>query len=179
MRAADAVISRPANVPPLRRGFLGAVTLVAWAAFLWLLTPALPSLLDAVGLEKVYDTMGRVGPIDPVIAMEVFVVSVVAAGALLVWAEVQRRRFTGVERRSRAPDATFEQMAEALNCDPDTAERLRSGQVVRLTMRADGSPESAAVTPIPRPRRPVESIPAQRQTGTLSAEPVAVATGGN
>ena len=165
MRAADAVISRPTQVPRVRRSLFGAITFVAWSVFLWLLAPLLTLVIWALGLRTAYDTtFGRFGAFDPVLAAVIFAASTLAAGTLLLWAEVQRRRFTGVERRHRAPDATAEEMAEVLNCDLVTAERLRTGDVVRLTMRVDGSPESAAVVRIPRPRRPLDRVDGGRHT---------------
>jgi biofilm PGA synthesis protein PgaD len=157
MRAVEAVIAEPTHVPRVRRGLFGIVTLVAWTAFVWLLAPAVTLVMWLVGLRTAWDTtVGRFGSVDPVLAAVVFTVSAVAACALLLWAELQRRRFTGVERRQRAPDATPEEIASELGCDQETARLLRASKVVSLRMRADGSPEAATPVRIPRPRRPVD-----------------------
>ena len=183
MRTSEAVISLPSQVPAVRRGLFAAITLVAWTGFIWLMSPLLTLLIWMLGLRTAYDTtFGGFASVDPWLTGWILVVSVTAAAALILWAEVQRRRFTGVERRSRAPDATVEEIAEVLGCDPGTAAQLRSGHVVRLTMREDGSPEAAAVARIPRPRRPVGSAPVTSQPddrATAEADSVAasVATG--
>lgn len=158
MRATEAVIDRPTHVPPLRRGLFGAITLVAWTAFGWLLWPVVTLLLWLIGIRTAWDTtVGRLRSVDPALAALVFILSCVAAATLLLWAELQRRKFTGVERRRRAPDAELEEIAAALGCDPDTARLIHAAQVVSLRMRADGSPEAATPVRIPRPRRPVDA----------------------
>jgi poly-beta-1,6-N-acetyl-D-glucosamine biosynthesis protein PgaD len=165
MRAVDAVITEPTHVPRVRRGLFGAITFMAWTGFLWLLAPAVTLVLWLVGIRTAWDTtVGRFGSVDPVLACVVFLLSAVAACTLLLWAEVQRRRFTGVERRRRAPDATPEEIASELGCDQETARVLRSATVVSLRMRADGSPEAATPVRIPRPRRPVDEARAEQSS---------------
>lgn len=179
MRAADAIISRPQRVPRLRRGLFGAITLAAWSVFVWLLTPVLTLVAWLLGLGVAYDTtVGRFGRPDPVLLLALLATSALGGTLLLAWAELQRRRFTGVERRQRAADATPAEIAAFLGADPATAQALRSGRIVSLAMREDGSPAAATVRRIPRPRRPVDGHdPDGHDPDGRSGGPTAVGSG--
>ena len=93
--------------------------------------------------------------------------SIVLAGSLVLWAEHQRRRFTGRELRRQAPDATAQDVALSLGASVEVMAALQSGGVVRVHCRPDGSvstvetlrgaaPEATApgLGLVPAPRRP-------------------------
>ncbi|NLT54983.1 MAG: poly-beta-1,6-N-acetyl-D-glucosamine biosynthesis protein PgaD [Actinomycetales bacterium] len=140
------MIRRPERVPKGRRGVFAMLTLVMWSLYAWLLLPLLTSLLWLAGLTTAYSaTVREVGSIDIVLVGGLVVASVAMAVLLLVWAELQRHRFTGVERRRRAPDTPVTEIASTLGVDAEVLRGLRNGRVVLLTMRDDGTPAAGTV----------------------------------
>lgn len=172
MRARDAVISRPTSVPPLHRGAFAALTLVAWTAFGWLLTPLLTLALWAFGLFTAYDEgVARIGEIDPPLLLGVAGASAGLACILLGWADSQRRRFHGVERRARLADVSVAEVAQRLGASDEVAAVLGSAQVTHLTMDDDGVPVHAVAV---RPTAPVHAeVPHQRTSHEVDTQDVA------
>lgn len=173
MRARDAVITRPSQVPVVRRGLFAALTLAAWSAFAWLLTPVLTLALWAVGLVTAYDvTVGQVGHIDPALLAGVAAVSAALALVLVGWAGLQRRRFSGPERRSRPADVAVGDVATALGATPEATRALREAQVVVVTLDDEGAPVGAVV-------RLVGAVPTQRgATAAPASDHASSADGG-
>lgn len=171
MRAQDAVISRPDGVPRVRRGLFAALTAVAWSAFAWLLTPVVTLLLWAVGGATVYDeVVVRTGDVQTTILLGVGGAAVGLAVVLLTWAEVQRHRFSGRERRGRPEDVGSADVAAALGATEEVAAVLRARRVVVVHLDAAGRPVRAEAagregtssgTVVPSPRVPTrEAAPA-------------------
>jgi biofilm PGA synthesis protein PgaD len=170
MRARDAVITGYARTSPLRRGFFALVTAAAWTAFGWLVFPAVTALLWLVGLSVAYDeTFAALRKTDRGLLLKLLAVATLAAGVLVVWAEVQRRRFAGPERRQRAPDADIIEVSAALGASAETAARLQGGKIVVLQMNGDGTPGSALELPMAAalPRSTPSLIPTQWESTSV------------
>lgn len=183
MRARDAVIDRPHRVPLVRRGLFATITLLAWSAFGWLLLPLLTFALWALGLAVAWEeAVAHWHDVDPALLATLALASVAMAGVLVVWAEVQRRRFSGPERRRRLPDVEPTEVAESLGASPGLAEALRSGRVVRLAMGADGRPTDVAVLDgheVPTPRSGLRRGSVERRDlDTQGVEPLGAAVVG-
>jgi biofilm PGA synthesis protein PgaD len=137
---------------------LMALTLAGWTYYAYLAfplvavatLPPLAALADLVlpGPSRVTRrTEDLTGPtVDPVLLTGLVGTSLFMAVLLLTWAEAQRRRFTGVERRQRSPDAPLAEVAAALGAADQVIEALGSSRIVTLRMRADGTPEHAEAT---------------------------------
>lgn len=146
MRARDAVIDRPHRVPLVRRGLFATITLLAWSVFGWLLLPVLTLALWALGLAVAWEeAVARWHDIDPALLATLALASAAMAGVLVAWAEVQRRRFSGPERRRRLPDVEPVEVAGSFGASAEVAEALRSGRVLRLEIAADGRPTDVTV----------------------------------
>lgn len=153
MRARDSVITEYPR-SPLHRGFFALITAAAWTAFAWLVLPAITAVLWLVGLSVAYDeAMSRIREIDVTLLLGIIAAAALGATLLVGWAEIQRRRFAGVERRARTPDVDIALVGAALGATPEVTGQLQAGRVMVLHMRADGTPldvvEQATV------RRPV------------------------
>lgn len=169
MRATDAVIRQPEAARPMRRRLFGTITFLAWSAYLYLWLPLITLIAWLLGLRTAFtewmvhrDQLALRG------LVLAGMTSMALAGALVLWAEYNRRRFTGVERRHRAPDVTAPDVASALGADRVAIAALQSGRVLRVHCRPDGSPERVdVVRRLERPAAPsvalVEAVvPAQR-----------------
>jgi poly-beta-1,6-N-acetyl-D-glucosamine biosynthesis protein PgaD len=157
MRARDAVITAPHRVPPLRRSAFAGLTLMAWSAFAWLLTPLVTLLLWTVGLRTAYDeAVQRLGDVDGGLLLTIAASTTALCVTLLAWAAVQRRRFRGRDRRARPADVTAHDVARALGAPTQAAAVLRTASVTVVHLDDGGAPVRAVVGGVPA------GIPAQR-----------------
>ena len=167
MRARDAVITAPHRVPALRRGAFAGLTLMAWSAFAWLLTPLLTLLLWTLGLRTAYDAgVQRLGDVDGGLLLAIVTSAAALCLTLLAWAAVQRRRFGGLDRRARPDDVTADDVAHALGATAQAAAVLRTATVTVVHLDDAGAPGLAVVggTPpgLPTQRPAPVRGPAQR-----------------
>jgi poly-beta-1,6-N-acetyl-D-glucosamine biosynthesis protein PgaD len=172
MRARDAVLTEHAHRSPLRHGFFALLTAGAWSAFVWLVFPAITALLWLVGISVAYESaIAGIQAVQPVLLLGILLSAVCAGTVLVAWAETQRHRFSGVERRRRAQDVDVAEVGAALGATPEVAAVLQAGRVVIVHMRDDGTPlGAAAVSPPVQPRRgwwPV--LPRQRSEAPSDA----------
>lgn len=181
MRAREAVITAQTSVPPARRRLFAALTLAAWTGFALLMAPLVTLLLWVAGLATAYDaTLVRVDEIDHALLGGTVLASLALAVVLLVWADAQRRRFQGVERRRRTPDATPAEIALRLGASAEVAAVLRAAQVVSLAMDGDGAPVAARTVDLaPALSAPsaVPLVPTQRTAPVADAVPQHVLPG--
>ncbi|MBC7290347.1 MAG: poly-beta-1,6-N-acetyl-D-glucosamine biosynthesis protein PgaD [Actinotalea sp.] len=179
MRTQDAVISRPERVPRVRHGVFTALTAVAWTGFVWLLAPLLTLLLWAAGAATLYEeAVARFGDVQPGVLVGVIGAALGLAAVLVVWAQGQRRRFAGAERRRRPEDVEQSEVAAALGASPDVTAVLRTGRVVVVHVDEAGRPVRAEVVPaswsgVPAPRRaPVGGTVTPEPPSALEPAPV-------
>src|SRR5690554_3365368 len=107
------IIERPQRVSRWRRSLWGAVTFVAWALFAWLLIPVATLVLWAFGLTTAYGSFAAVLPtVEPDLLALLAIAALIMSLSLLAWANLNRWRFAGKERRSRVPAAQAPEIAE-------------------------------------------------------------------
>ena len=166
MRARDAVIAAPHRVPTLRRRAFAGLTLVAWSGFAWLLAPLVTLVLWTLGLRTAYDAaVQRLGDVDGALLLAIAGSATTLCLLLLAWAAVQRRRFSGRDRRTRPRDVTPEEVARALGATPQAAAVLRTATVTVVHLDDAGAPVLAVRggtpvgVPTQRPATVVESVP--------------------
>jgi biofilm PGA synthesis protein PgaD len=101
----ELIIDRPEAQPPLQRAAFGIVTLAFWAAWVYLMMPAVTLLGWAFGVSRFVDVMIKQGGAFDVVRLigwYLLVISVMC-GALIGWAMYNWARFRGMTRRSNAP----------------------------------------------------------------------------
>lgn len=162
MRAVDTFRHRRAVPEPrgVNSRVFGTMTAAAWTLYAYLWLPAITLVAWAVGVRTAWvQAVLQRASVD-VGDMWLMVALVVLLGCTLVlWAERQRYRFTGVERRLRADDATVEQVGASLGADATVLAALQHGRVVTVHHDAAGCAvrvDSGAVPvapQVPSPRR--------------------------
>ncbi len=166
MRAVDSFHRRrttPAERGVSRRVF-GTMTAAAWTLYGYLWLPAITLVAWVLGVRTAWVQAVLERASVDVGDMWLMVALIVLLGcALVLWAERQRQRFTGVERRLRAADATPEEVAASLGATAQVLAALQAGQVVTVHHDADGRAVlvQTAATPasrVPAPRRPLHDV---------------------
>lgn len=150
-RAAKRVINEPHLASTHERTVSHLLTAAAWAAYAWLIAPFITSVAWALGLRHawfeltaplIYGT-GTPGLLLPILAGS-------GAFVLLSWAEFNRWRFTGVERRHTTTPVTDEVVAKTLGAPRALPQQLRASfevlPVVVLQMDEEAQPTGFIAT---------------------------------
>lgn len=169
MRAVDVVRHTGGGVG---RGVFGTVTAGAWTLYAYLWLPAITLVAWAAGLRTAWvrSVLER-SSVDGD-AMRLMVALVVVLGcALVLWAEQQRRRFTGVERRQRADDVAPAAVAAALGVADEVVHALQDAVVAAVHLDADGRP--VRVAQLAAPPAPAAAVPSPRRPVDDAVRPVA------
>jgi biofilm PGA synthesis protein PgaD len=143
----------------------GTMTAAAWTLYAYLWLPAITLVAWVLGLRTawVQNVLQRAS-VDRSDMWLMLALVVLLGCALVLWAEQQRRRFSGVERRLRADDVVPEQVATSLGVPVHVLADLQGSQVLTVHHDEAGRPvrvEHVAAVPgtaarVPSPRRPDE-----------------------
>jgi biofilm PGA synthesis protein PgaD len=145
------LIVAPEKVSWRDRTISHLLTGAAWAAYFWLIAPAITTLAWILGLRYAWIELtaplltgqGMPGLLLPILAGSGVVV-------LLLWAEFNRWRFTGVERRKTTPPVSDAVVAAALGAPLSLPHELRASfetlPVVVLQMNEQAEPEGFIAT---------------------------------
>lgn len=104
VKTPELIIDRPEAQPPLQRAAFGIVTLAFWAAWVYLMMPAVTLLGWAFGVSRFVDVMIKQGGAFDVVRLIGWYLLVISGmcGALIGWAMYNWARFRGVTRRSNS-----------------------------------------------------------------------------
>lgn len=127
------------------------LTGAAWAAYFWLIAPLLTTVAWALGLR--YAWLELTAPLLTGEGMPGLLLPILAGSGVLVlllWAEFNRWRFTGVERRRTTDPVTDDIVATSLGAPLSLPHELRASfeklPVVVLQMNEQAEPEGFVAT---------------------------------
>ena len=148
------LIQKPRQQPRLQRTAWGFVTLVFWAFYFYLWAPVLTLISWLVGGRLAWVQLyERKQQLDPFLIIALPVLLVGCAALLIVWAEYNRFRFSGKERRAPRIDVAHADIARDLGATDALARQLASAKAVMLHMDDDARPvglteQQLPVTPL-------------------------------
>lgn len=129
------LIRKSRNQPRLQRTAWGFVTLAFWGFYFYLWAPLVTAISWLLGGHLAWLQLYEYKQsIDPFLVIALPIMLVCSAVLLIVWAEYNRFRFAGKERRNPRQDVTREEMARELGASPALAAELLSGKAVTLHM---------------------------------------------
>ena len=135
------LIRKPKSQPRALRVTWRTVTVLFWALYLYLLLPLLTLLLWGLGVRNSFVNLyGRQQGIDPFLLYALPLMAIAASMVVILWAEYNRRRFSGRDRRLRPHNTSQARIAAALHAPPELAERLAASRVVILHMDENAHP---------------------------------------
>lgn len=161
MRAVDAVRH---TRPGVRRGVFGTVTAGAWTLYAYLWLPAITLVAWGLGLRTAWvRSVLESSSVDATTMWLMAALVVLLGCALVLWAERQRTRFTGVERRRRTDDVAPAAVAASLGVTAEVVHALQVAGVATVHLDADGHPVRVAsvapvATGVPAQRRPADDL---------------------
>lgn len=133
------IIRRPEAQRPLHRRLYQLVTLLAWSAWLYLFLPLATLLLWLAGLRAAWVESGLAS--DPVNASSVrwiALLALVSALALVVWGELDRRRYTAKANRHVRAHGRLRSVAEGMHMRLGDVHRLRDARLAKVNFTPDG-----------------------------------------
>lgn len=135
------LIRKPHHQPRLRRTAWGFVTLTFWGFYFYLWAPLVTAVSWLFGGQlawlQLYEYRQSVDPFI-VIALPAMLVS--CSLLLIAWAEYNRLRFAGRERRNPREDVSREEIARDLGASPALAAQLVGSKAVTLYMDDEARP---------------------------------------
>lgn len=140
------IIDRPEHQGQARRTAYGAITAVAWFAYVYLWLPLLTLLAWGLGVRTAYGELFlRDNAIDPFIVMSLPLIALVCALMLIGWAEYNRIRFQRSDQRQAPGTVTSAEVDSALGALGGLGERLRSGRVSAVALDENARPVTVNV----------------------------------
>jgi len=154
----ELIIDRPELQPRGQRVVYRTLTLIAWSLYLYLWLPLATLALWWLGLTLGIRALGPAS--QPLVDVDLFVLLLKAAllAILLMvgWAEYNRRRFQGNERRGPRPIVSPDESAGALGAGADLARRLRGARLATLVLDEHARASDVQV------QRPLDDPPTMR-----------------
>ncbi|WP_281273233.1 poly-beta-1,6-N-acetyl-D-glucosamine biosynthesis protein PgaD [Solilutibacter pythonis] len=149
-RPAPPIICCSQLVPLINRRLWAAVTATFWIAYLHLWLPLLTLLLWLLGLRKSYGELYlREHSIEPFVLTTLPILALLAMASLLGWAEYNRLRFSGQDRRTSMDDVPLARVADQLGASPELARQLQRGKAIVLRMDSKAMPVAACDVQLP------------------------------
>jgi len=132
----ELIIDRPELQPRGQRAIFRVLTLIAWSLYLYLWLPL--ATLGAWWLGIKLGMRAMAGVPAPFVDVNLFTLlgkaALLAMLLMIGWAEYNRLRFQGRERRGPRPIVTPEQSAEAFGVATELARRLRGARQATLVL---------------------------------------------
>jgi biofilm PGA synthesis protein PgaD len=129
------LIRKTRQQPRLQRTAWGFVTIAFWGFYFYLWAPLITALSWLLGgrlaFLQLYEYKQKV---DPFLVIALPVMLVCCSVLLIAWAEYNRMRFAGKERRTPRVDVSLEEIAHNLGASPALAAQLAAGKAVTLHM---------------------------------------------
>lgn len=138
----DPYITHPRDPAPGGvRTLQGIVTLLAWIAYAWLWLPVITVLAWMLGIHTSYTELWmRNYDFDQDTFGILFTLAVVATVLLIGWAEYNRHKFGGRDRRAPAQNAEPAQIAGTLGTSVEISHPLGRAKSITLAMGDDARP---------------------------------------
>lgn len=151
------LIHKPEKQSATRRTAWGVITGVFWLIYAYLWLPLLTLILWVLGMRTtVFELYLRDHKVEPFLLIVVPVIAVIAAVILIIWAEYNRARFAGMDRRHPADNIPIHIVAADLGANEAVTASMATAKIVVLHMDDNAHPASATVRQVPAPK-PMET----------------------
>lgn len=126
------------RVPGATRTIHGVLTLLAWAVYAYLWLPLLTVLAWVLGVRTTYvELYVRQNHLDQSIFLVLLLLAVVATSLLVGWAEYNRHKFGGPDRRLAPREVNNQDVAESLSTPMELSRRMTGAKSMTLAMGED------------------------------------------
>ena len=141
MKHNSILIQKQHAVSKSERLFWGGVTAVFWVIYVYLWMPLITLAMWLIGIRSAaLELYFRVGRVDSYLLLTVPLIAAICMSVLSGWAEYNRRRFSGNDRRTAPQPAELAEIAKTLGASSDVVMRMQSGKRMILRMSDDARP---------------------------------------
>ncbi|MGY3264335.1 MULTISPECIES: poly-beta-1,6-N-acetyl-D-glucosamine biosynthesis protein PgaD [unclassified Lysobacter] len=124
--------------PQAMRTVHGVMTFVAWVLYAYLWLPLITVVAWVLGVRTSYiEVYVRNNRVDETIFLVILGLAVVATALLVGWAEYNRHRFSGPDRRANPGNVELPAVAESMGAPFDLSERVSHAKSMTLAMGDD------------------------------------------
>lgn len=143
------LIQKSRQQPRLQRTAWGFVTLAFWGFYFYLWAPLVTLVSWLLGGHLAYVQLYQHSQhVDPFVMIALPVILVCCSLLLIAWAEYNRYRFGGKERRAPREDSSHADIAHALGATDALAEQLMNSKAVTLHMDDNARPVGMTRQPL-------------------------------
>ena len=140
------------------------LTALCWAAYLYLWLPLFTLMLWLLGVQvAVFELYLRRDQVDPFVLLILPLLALGCAVLLIGWAEINRKRFQGNERRQATANVGRVEVARALGAEPQVARAMAVHKIQVLQMNEQAHPVATRALPSMR-KSPALRRPASCRT---------------
>ena len=134
------IIDRPDLVPSGQKVTAWGITLLFWAALLYLWQPLLSLVAWGLNIHLFYNHMILFGGYRTFLDLLLMYLMVIAllGGGLILWARINQWRFRGRERRADIGSTDFVALCGGFGLEPSDIEAVASHRVISVTFGDDG-----------------------------------------
>lgn len=147
------LIQKPQLQPKAQRTLWGLLTLLLWGFYFYLWAPLVTLLAWVFGIRlswlELYEYKQR---LDPFVLIVLPLILVCCSVLLILWAEYNRARFSGKDRRSSQKDVLLPQVAQNLGASAELAAQLANSKNATLHMDDLARPTAITERALPLPR---------------------------
>lgn len=158
------VINRPDLVPPGQKFTAWGITLVFWAALLYLWQPLISLLAWGLNIRLFYNHMILLGGYQTFLQLLTEYLQVIAllGGSLIIWARINQWRFRGNERRRHLGHTDALALQQEFSVTADTLDQAKNSRIVKISINPDG--KVAGIT--------LAENPQNKETAIASSDPM-------
>ncbi len=135
------VIDNSDRLSTSHRVFWGGVTGVFWLLYIYLWLPLITLAMWLLGFNNaIVELYLPAGRVDAYLLITLPLIALVCAVVLSTWAEYNRQRFQGVDRRRGSERVDIETIARSLGAGAEVAAAMHNGKHMTLTMSDEATP---------------------------------------
>ena len=144
------LIQKPEKQSKLSRTIWGVVTGIFWLGYVYLWLPLLTLILWTLGVRTaVFELYMREHAVEPFLLIALPLIAVIATLVMGAWAEYNRHRFGGADRRQRADDVSIDIVARGLGANEAVTASMATAKIIVLHMDDNACPVSAMIRQLP------------------------------
>ncbi|AXK72244.1 poly-beta-1,6-N-acetyl-D-glucosamine biosynthesis protein PgaD [Lysobacter sp. TY2-98] len=124
--------------PQAMRTMHSLLTLAAWVLYAYLWLPLVTVVAWLLGIRTSYiELYVRNNQVDRTMFLVILLLAIAATALLVGWAEYNRRRFSGPDRRSNPGNVQLPEVAESLGAPLELSDRVAGAKSMTLAMGED------------------------------------------
>ncbi len=160
------LIHKPEEQSRTRRTLWGVVTGIFWLIYAYLWLPLVTLVLWVLGVRTAaFELYMREHAVEPFLLIALPLIAILATVVMGSWAEYNRAKFGGTNRRQRPDNIPTDVVARVLGANEVVAAAMATAKIIVLHMDDYARPVSASVRTVPETAPALATMPKASQGG--------------